>query len=463
MSILTEIEEELFAKGALVYLTSSADATVPRIVVEIGPGRTPWFDFVTANAGNKRAWEDFAAKTAAVLSSEYRDSASNRQMLDQAYKRLKGHISRSNIPPELKGRLLDDLAIGEREYITPLEALQKDGADAQARLASRSPGPRIIGTSMKSFIQTATDNQVALLARSMRDTLGKLRAARRALTGTESLLLQAYRKVNKAIGEQGWQVIYEYLASLTPGQRNLIKQVAAAAEKLESNKAAAIARGQLDTAQKLEQGSEDLFARINQQVRNKLKGLVNEVYTSTWTEWTTIRAQRLDEAVRFAGNLPPLGGATGWDVMLLSGATGSPIRLDGREIWDEAILIVERGTSGKMPRAILFNAAQLKAERDVSAIAQTIGDITDRERPGAILDWVDDKGVQHAFTLYKPLSPDFEPQRWVLNAIGSRYSIGELQETYRRYVNLNIFAHDLSVQEFNALCNTLLVSAAKNF
>src|SRR5262249_23277049 len=160
-----------------------------------------------------------------------------------------------------------------------------------------------------------------------------------------------------------------------------------------------IARGEQSAAEKLDQAIEDVFTRINRQVRNELKGRINEVYSSNWAGWIYERRKLLDEAVAVAAKLQP---PTQWHVALVSGSTGSAILLNGKEFWDEAILIVEgafkEGTPPqKLPRAMLFVAAQFKAERDVSGIGQIINDITVREKPGSLLQVVDPSGETHSF------------------------------------------------------------------
>ncbi len=447
-----ELEE---AFDLLVLFSRIEDREIPRTLVELKPG-SPFLDFIRASPDNQRAWAACAKELQMLWSAEVRESSVNFSRIDEAIERFQNYVSRADVSPEVRRQLMRDLRRQRREYATLLKELEETKA-GQGEVAARSAGPRPAGSPGVSPVEVAEDKRVARLVVDLRETFGKLLASARKTTDAEALLVQARAVLKKTLRERGLEPIYEYLAKLSDRQRPLIKQTATRVMKLEEAKAAAMAQGQMELANKIEERIEQAWAETDNLVRNKLKGVINELYTSKWAGWAAQRVKLLDEAVAVAERLPQ---PPGWDVIPVSGATSGPIRLDGLEIWDEAVLIVERLAAPGRPRAMLFAAAQLKAERDVSAIGQVIGDITKRERPGALLQFTDDKGGEQMFTLWK-LPPDVEPQRWILNALGGKYSIAELQQAYSQWVNLQILSHDLSVKELNALSNAFLMSAAK--
>jgi hypothetical protein len=97
----------------------------------------------------------------------------------------------------------------------------------------------------------------------------------------------------------------------------------------------------------------------------KLQGTLFEAYAARSRAWLSATGKKLREARELAATLGP-----GWKAIRVTGG----LRIGGREAWDEAILIVRQQKDRTAGEAILFMAAQFKAEKQLSAIRQTIRD-----------------------------------------------------------------------------------------
>lgn len=111
---------------------------------------------------------------------------------------------------------------------------------------------------------------------------------------------------------------------------------------------------------------------------SKVKSLLFEAYVGFSKVWArrmvaVLRAAEKKEAARLGPE---------WKATRVKGGLRY---MNGRETWDEAILLIHIDASGTHTKAIVFATAQIKAEKDISVIHQILIDVlreTDSLRQG---------------------------------------------------------------------------------
>jgi hypothetical protein len=255
--------------------------------------------------------------------------------------------------------------------------------------------------------------------------------------GNDMSFLIAYRKMAAQIGadlDGGWRPAIEYLLRNAP-------QVKAYRQKLERLEAA-IAK-ETDPAKLAHLRDKAFEAERKRGVHSKLKGILGELYASRWRDWRLIRGGYVDIAKRLARRL-----GSDWDVVPATGR----IFLGGAESWDEAILLVRRGSNP--PEAKLFLAGQIKVALDPDALQQTLKDIG-REAGARDLRIVLADGHEEWFLL-SPLPAGEVARRWVLSAAGGTFPRADIAALFERGVQVHQQTLPMTIDEFNLLADRLL-------
>jgi hypothetical protein len=105
--------------------------------------------------------------------------------------------------------------------------------------------------------------------------------------------------------------------------------------------------------------------------RSKLQGMLAEIYVTHWKTWRDQVEAYRDLAEAEIAHRPGR-----WEVRPVAG----DLRLDGKEVWDEAILLVRTDVDPGL--AEIFLAAQFKAEKQDTALEQVLHDAAREFRPG---------------------------------------------------------------------------------
>ena len=292
-------------------------------------------------------------------------------------------------------------------------------------------------------------------AKIQRAAVERMRAAAAdRSTAAKAVVADAIDMLQSVIGPghtEGWDAAFTYLADNIQQVKQVEERYAAALS--------GVAKGQDQMAA----AEQELKAALQQRqgLHSKLKGLLGEAYASRCEEFRLIRDAFLDLARHRVDLLNAeakrLGSATRWKAVTVRG----DLRIDGLEVWDEAVLIVEElgpGT-GRLPRAELVMAAQYKVERDVSALGQITRDVA-REagdvNRGALLSFTGEGGATFRFNLMAS-APTRRPKRFFFNASGEKSVAGRAAfragQTQAQQGKLKA-----SVDQFNAVADQLMAS-----
>jgi hypothetical protein len=266
----------------------------------------------------------------------------------------------------------------------------------------------------------------------------------------------AIDRIGRVVGptaEGGWRPVAEYLAENQATVAKAERRYAAATRAAKERPGGASAR-ELQVATKARQG-----------YHNKVKGALGEAYVSRCAEWTDLRGGFVDVARRRAAQLNQMavrqGSPTRWTTLVAT--LDGRISIDGKDAWDEAVLIVEQVRPGmnRLRRAELVAAAQYKVEKRVSALEQVISDV-ERERGGmggqARLTYRV-SGATSNFNLL-PTGGAHRPTRLIFNADGGKLSAAA--EAAFKANNVQVWRGVLkaSVAEFDIVADELLAAAA---
>jgi hypothetical protein len=318
-------------------------------------------------------------------------------------------------------------------------------AAAAKRLAGRA---RIEGIDLgATLIQRRFLDGVAALNRRFMAAVAKLAEHERAL-------VRAYQKLRAVIGVQwseGWDEVFEYLRRHAGKIGDRAKQLAAAEQALQAARKAA--------DPKLIQQAEAAVAAAKKSLRgyhSKVKGLLGEAYIQRWKGWRLMREGYLEEAERAAASL-----GHGWQVRHVAGG----VRLDGKEAWDEVILLVREGAPGRPAEAKLFLAAQHKVEKHISSLGQVEEDfLREMASPKATklpFLTVERQGALEGAYVLTSLPAGQTTHRLVFNASGGEVA----SEAVERLGKLGIQVHqvnvDVNVAEMDAAAEALMKAVAE--
>jgi hypothetical protein len=138
--------------------------------------------------------------------------------------------------------------------------------------------------------------------------------------------------------------------------------------------------------------------------------------------------------------------------------------VDGRECWDEAVLLVERLRPGMkgLPRAELVMAAQYKVEKRVTALEQIGRDVA-RESGGggvpAMFSHTLEGGGTRTYTLLPTTGAD-PPTRFLFNAAGGTVSPQEAAAFAKGNVRAQQGTLNASVDDFGAVADEFLAATS---
>jgi hypothetical protein len=166
------------------------------------------------------------------------------------------------------------------------------------------------------------------------------------------------------------------------------------------------------------------------------------------------RGLHLREAVKAAKRL-----GREYAVISVSGT----IKLNGKETWDEAILIIKNaGAKGEAPEAILHTAAQTKVERRISAVDQSI---RDRLREGGLETYqpslLEIEGENAVAFVLRPNPEAVTVSRYLLHAEGGKVSKTAIQRLIAAGMSLEKLELDITIEQLNRIADHLIDSTVK--
>jgi hypothetical protein len=349
-----------------------------------------------------------------------------------------------NLATKLNAGERDELLAELRLRRTAIKEVKSAPADASMAITRPKPG-------------TAHYNAIRAgeAAKIQREASERLRAS--ALDRTTPAAIaksDAIDRITAVIGDaqtEGWNPAFEYLAENS--------EKIAGAERRYADAAAKVAKGGDAKAVK----ELEAAAKSRDGYHSKVKGLLGEGYASQCKEFLDLREAFYDLAKHRVAELNRqarrLGTDVEWEVVLAKGT----LKIDGKEAWDEAILIVEKLRPGlKRPRAELVMAAQYKVEQRVSALAQIKDDVT-REAgklgTPAIFSHTVEGGAQRNYVLMAS-DPTNRPTRFLFNAEGGSLSKQQIETFARGNVQAQQGTLRMSVDQFDTVADELLAATA---
>ena len=333
------------------------------------------------------------------------------------------------LPQARRDVLLAELDHRANLVLNPTNELEAAAAEEAGRTALRGK-------------RTSTSALVALTQRRLVDRIREL-ARKPVLALVEAETLAGYRLLTAVLGDEwnaAWEAAYTYLAAHAESLRlhiaRLKQATAAAAAAGDSGFAATAAQAELDSAR----------SAFGGQLSN-LRGAIFEAYVSRWDGWLkeVNRVMRLAE--QELAKLP-----AGWRVTRVVGG----MRLNGKLVWDEAILLVE---DGGQRRARLFMAAELKNEGTLSAPDQILRAIT-RENEGTragLLTIDAGDGVPQPYNLV-PAPPDAPPLRYIVNASGGALTKNDAATLARTGISVLQMNADLTRSQLTHFTDYLVMA-----
>jgi hypothetical protein len=137
--------------------------------------------------------------------------------------------------------------------------------------------------------------------------------------------------------------------------------------------------------------------------------------------------------------------------------------LNGKETWDEAILIIKNaGAKGEAPEAILHTAAQTKVERRISAVDQSI---RDRLREGGLETYqpslLEIEGENAVAFVLRPNPEAVTVSRYLLHAEGGKVSKTAIQRLIAAGMSLEKLELDITIEQLNRIADHLIDSTVK--
>ena len=183
-----------------------------------------------------------------------------------------------------------------------------------------------------------------------------------------------------------------------------------------------------------------------------IRGELAEIYLHHWPDWRVQLSGLQELATASARKL-----GKDWQVKSFSAG----VLIDGKKAWDEGILLIKAPTSSdRFPRAALHTAAQVKVEKELTALEQTIKDhireIGTSMQPPTLS--ILEGGYRRDFIL-EALPPDIEVLRYVFNARGGRLSATEVARLRAWNLQVTQMPLDISIEEFDALAQQIMYAA----
>lgn len=194
---------------------------------------------------------------------------------------------------------------------------------------------------------------------------------------------------------------------------------------------------------------------------SKVKSLLFEAYVGFSRVWARRMVAVLRAAEKEAARLGPEWKATR--------VKGGLRYMNGRETWDEAILLIQIDASGTHTKAIVFATAQIKAEKDISVIHQILKDVlreTDSLRQGDsilrgggstlpnILQYEHHSVAQAVELLPHPIGRPIT--RFVAHTAGARIPESQLKSLAQRGMAADVLELEISVEELNKLAEAFI-------
>jgi hypothetical protein len=340
------------------------------------------------------------------------------------------------------GLRADDVAAMRKElnhhYLTALQTNEEGIAAAERVLAANRR--------VRSFVSKASVEVEVAAAKAyvkFLDVVAGLSHAGAKPTATDMAFLRAYREIDKVIGadlDGGWRPAIDYLLK----NKEAVKAYRKELERLES----VIAK---ETNQaKLEQLNKAFQAERKQGVHSVTKGkYLGEAYASRLPDWRLFRTSYMDLAKQVIARRPELAGFVATPV------TGGMF-LGPEEVWDEAILLLRRGSN--IPEAKVFLARQVNVRVEPVTLSQTLKDIS-REASNRSLRIVRAEAPEEWYLL-SPLPPGERTHRWVANALGGEFPKEDIAALYKRGVEVHQQPMPMTVDEFNLVTDYLIKAVA---
>jgi hypothetical protein len=416
----------------IAHLSQTATTRVIRLSPELRSG------FQSLLRGDTSG-EVEAAVEAYFLAAKRAEShldAGARQAFEKTDAALAKHLSGAGRDEELLRR---ELAQRRAALLTDPQTLAQE-----AEQARRQTAQRLAGGGRPDIDVVAARMQSRFLER-IRQVASEGQAA---WTPAKRLLMRGFGKLQKVIGgawAEGWEAVFTYLRENEAALAERAKELQAAVDELAAAEAAgdvarvAAANGALSQAR----------SRIGG-YRSKIKGLLGEAYAPRWQSWLISLQGYLEIARRSAASLPGE-----WEVVPVVG----DLRLEGKEVWDQAILLVRQGQPGRAAEARLFLAAQFKVEKQISALEQIENDVLRETTPGATsrlpVLTVDQSGRTETYLL-TPMSAGEQTHRLLFNAAGGKLGPTAINRLQAAGIEVHQMNLDVSLAEMDSVVDTLI-------
>ena len=155
-----------------------------------------------------------------------------------------------------------------------------------------------------------------------------------ALSAAQRDFLVAYRQMSQVIGADlggGWKQAIDFMLDNVEEVKAYRKEL----ERLE-----AVIAKETDPAKLAHIRDRAYEAERKTGVHSQLKGLLGELYARRWKDWRLIKSGYMDIAKRLAAKL-----GSSWEAVPVTGR----MFIGGDEVWDDAILLVRRGSVPPKP------------------------------------------------------------------------------------------------------------------
>lgn len=354
------------------------------------------------------------------------------------------------------------------QYLVSLRTVMDQEAQALARAKGSRASSRLAGASYDNIEKRASQlfwdlqrevglsmvrPQAARIQKAFMGQMRKLESSGTVLSGTDHMLLTAYKKFSGQIGasrQAEWTQVWEFLSGSAKGApspeaiKAEIREFDRLAGEFAKNRNP---ETQLNLFKAME-------AEKKSSIHSRLKGKVlGEMFAQHWDDWKFHMSAYEDLADQAAEALGP-----GWKARKVYGN----MRLGSKEYLDQAILLVNESLPGNAsssaPLAKLFLGVQVKVESVNTSLEQTLNDLV-REAGNSALEIERSNGSSMLFRLL-PSLPGEKAHRWVLNAAESDFPDSALRRVIESRVTLHQQAMPMTLEEFNLLAHALMRAAA---
>jgi len=425
-ALVNEQVAEIARRAARGALTDSFSIT------HLGPKfANSLLKIALASEKGERAFRRFLR--ACINFERRRNPVSNLKLAVRALQ-LEEVISSSGLP----AKETQDLTSQLQHYLRTVRATDEASVDAATKIVKelQQVGSRRVPTLLPDIPREIAAAKIRL---AFLDFLATLSHANAALTGVDAAFIVAYRKIAKVIGNDiggGWRPLINKLLEM-PEQ---VKAYRAEIQRLE----AAIAK-ETDPAKLSQLRDKALPSWRRSGVHSQAKGLLGELFVARWEGWRMLKSGYEELAYRLARKLGP-----DWEVLPVSGR----MYLGGatKETWDEAVLLVRRGSTP--PEAKLFMAGQIKTALEPRSLDQSVTDMA-REAASKDLRVVLADGREELFML-TPLPANEPTHRVVLNAEGGTYPESDVAALLNIGVKIEQLTFPVSVGEVNSVIDRFI-------